>query len=260
MIPYHSPVVAAGVEMPGLLVAVPAYRESGRLPKFLESLSSSLEARFPAARILVVDDGSGAVERERLCVAIERIRASHPSILPPLLLDANIGKGGAILAAWKHHPGFAYLAFVDADGAVSADEVCRVAGLLGPDGNGPALFGSRVKMLGKRVFRRFSRHLSGRIFALFVSLLIDDGIYDSQCGLKFVPASAHGKIEPHLKGHRFAFDVELLAALNKVGCGIQEVPIDWMDMPGSKVSLVRDTLRMLRAVFQIKREMKSWTF
>ena len=57
-----------------------------------------------------------------------------------------------------------------------------------------------------------------------------------------------------MKGRRFAFDVELLAVLNLIKHPILEVPIDWADMPGSKVSMISDTLKMAKAVFEIRNE------
>ena len=249
-----------GSARPGILIAIPAYRESARLPRFLEFLASAVESSGLGAAILVVDDGSGPREQELLLQAVGGLREVHSCILPPLLLQFNAGKGGAILAAWRSCPDADYLGFVDADGAVSAGEVCRVAAMLETGGRGPALFACRVKMLGKRVTRSWARHLIGRVFALLVGALIDPGVYDSQCGLKFVPASAFKKLDPYLQGHRFAFDVELLAGLKKLRWPVQEVPIDWHDEPGSKVSFFRDTHQMIRAIFRIKREMESWTF
>jgi dolichyl-phosphate beta-glucosyltransferase len=243
----------------GILLAIPAYRESARLPRFLESLASAVESGGFGAKVLVVDDGSGPREQELLMQAIGGLREVHACILPPLLLKSNIGKGGAILAAWRSCLGASYFGFVDADGAVSAEEVSRVAAMLETGGGGPALFGCRVKMLGKRVSRSWSRHVIGRIFATFVGALIDSGVYDSQCGLKFIPAPAFKKLDPYLKGYRFAFDVELLAGLNKIHCQVKEVPIDWQDIPGSKVSFIRDVCQMFAAIFHIRKDFRSLT-
>jgi len=82
-------------------------------------------------------------------------------------------------------------------------------------------------------------------------------VYDSQCGLKLLPAAAFEKIRPlaHVPG--FAFDVELLCLLLDSGCQVQEVPIDWHETPGGKVRLVHDSLRMFRDVFAIRQRRLS---
>ena len=65
----------------------------------------------------------------------------------------------------------------------------------------------------------------------------DNLIYDSQCGLKVIRRDAFASIEEHLKEARFAFDVELTLLLLANGFRIREVPINWKEVPGSKVSV-----------------------
>jgi glycosyltransferase involved in cell wall biosynthesis len=244
--------------MPRFLLVVPAYRESARLPQFLESLGAAVGDHLPGSSVLVVDDGSGELEQSRTASLIENLRRDHPAILSPLLLPGNVGKGGAILAGWDTGSDYDFLGFVDADGAVPVREVIRLVGMTGASAS-PALFASRVKMLGRSIRRSTMRHYTGRLFASIVGLLINPNVYDSQCGLKILPRAAYERIRPFLLGRRFAFDVELLATLGRIGHPICEIPIDWEDIPGSKVSLLRDTLRMARAVLEIRRDFKRET-
>ena len=99
-----------------------------------------------------------------------------------------------------------------------------------------AIFASRVKMLGRRVERSALRHYCGRLFASLVGLNINPDIYDSQCGFKLVPSKAYFRIAPWLEENGFCFDVELSAALSAANAAVEEVPIDWIDCRGSKVS------------------------
>lgn len=240
------------------LLVIPAFCESGRLPAYLDGLADAIGKSFPQARILVVDDGSPPREAEALRRKIDAIRAVRPCVLAPLFLPANKGKGGAILEGWKTAGGFDYVGFVDADGSVSAGEACRVAAQLGEDEPPAALFGARLRMAGRRVERTLSRHLVGRCFATLVGTAIDSSVYDTQCGLKFVPRAAFESVAPLLLGERFAFDVELLAALRARGWPVREVPIDWSETPGSKVRFARDSWQMAWAVFAIRRRAKAW--
>ena len=146
-----------------------------------------------------------------------------------------------------------WVGFVDADGAVGVTEIIRAQQWLGEQLGVDALYGSRVKMLGRRVERSWKRHLSGRIFATMVSELGQVPVYDSQCGLKLVRSSAYRRVAPFLQTEGFAFDVELLLLLMKLGCRVVEFPVDWRDVPWSKVNLFRDSWRMAREVVRIQK-------
>ncbi len=240
-----------------LLLVIPAFEESQRLPAFLESLAARLaECNFSTA-ILVVDDGSSVEESREMVTAVDSIRQRHANVLAPLVLPQNAGKGGAIMAGWNSEHTARWLGFVDADGSISPDEVARVMGLALATRR-TAFFASRIRMLGRVVARRFVRHAIGRVYATMVGRLIHPGVYDSQCGFKIIPASAFAVIRGLLTEQRFAFDVQLLAALLHCGFPIEEVAIDWRDTAGSKVRFFRDTLQMAESLRRIRRARAQW--
>ncbi len=223
-------------------------------------LASTIEAGFPNTRLLVVDDGSPPIETRKLLGEIEAVRDIHPSILKPLLLPANVGKGGAILKGWTFGDAYEALGFVDADGAVSAGEVAKLLRRFADSkDHHAALFGSRSPSSECRVERSVVRHLMGRCFAFIVSALVDNTVYDTQCGIKLLSSRAYQKIASLMDGMRFAFDVELLAALRATGEPIEEIPVEWQHIPNSKINFFRDTLQMVRAVWTIRRKLNTWT-
>lgn len=243
--------------MSKLLLVIPAFKESQRLPSFLSELAKVLTGGSTTTDILVIDDGSGKKEQNYLISIIASLQIKYPIILNPICLQRNVGKGGAILAGWDQAKGYDYLGFVDADGAISPKEVERVTETLVDLHHGQSIFGSRIKMLGRTISRGWKRHISGRIFSLIVGIMIDHEVYDSQCGFKLIPQSIYTSVRKSLRGRRFAFDVELLAAIRSSGYNIIEVPIDWNDVPGSKVSLLKDTIRMCFSVIKIRKEIKN---
>lgn len=239
-------------------LTIPCFNDADRLAVFLPDLCAELAPLPVPIRVQVVDDGSTSANRQALEALVERVRAACPMVCPALILERNEGKGGAILRGWdaaleEGMPDGGWVGFLDADGAVSAREVARVLGSAILRESGISFFASRVQMRGRTVKRSLKRHLMGRVFATLVGTLIDSRIYDSQCGFKLVPAAAYRRIRPALEEKRFAFDVELLAALNHYGFPVEEVPVDWEDVPGSKVALFRDALRMFLSVRVIRR-------
>jgi len=232
-------------------LVIPHYNDVSRLAPFLRDLCHVLPAHF---EVLVSDDGSKIEEQEALKRLVSEVQTWENSIgkvLDPLFTMKNTGKGGAVLRGWDKACGD-MLAFADADGAVSAVEIVRADNFI-RSSDVDALFANRVKMLGRSVERSLKRHLSGRVFATLVSNAAKIPAYDTQCGFKILRRPAFEKIRPHQRTLGFAFDVELCLLLLKFAYRVIEFPVDWRDVPGSKVNLVRDSWRMAREVFRIRR-------
>jgi glycosyltransferase involved in cell wall biosynthesis len=241
------------------LLVIPHFRDTDRLAPFLKELLAVLPPEFS---ILVSDDGSGAEEVNRLNALIKanQLSAPHtgPNLLDPLLHTPNTGKGGAVMRGWDCGGGFSFLAFADADGAVNAGEIMRASRYLQSEhGRQDALFGSRVKMLGRSIQRTLIRHITGRVFATLVSLVSGLSSYDTQCGLKILTQPAFQKIRPFLRCEGFAFDVEICLLLLKAKQSVGEFPLDWRDVAGSKVSILKDSFRMAVEVFKIRRRLST---
>lgn len=238
-------------------LVIPSFNDSKRLGLFLPKLCQELETSPIAVLVQVVDDGSSPEDQSMLSALITSVREKYPFVQAPMFQGSNQGKGAAILRGWDAGKNMKWYGFLDADGAVPAYEVVRILKLAEHADTKVSYFASRVKMRGRKVNRSLKRHLSGRIFGTLVGGLIDSGIYDSQCGFKLITREAYQKTASILQEKRFSFDVELLAALNHFGCPLEEVPVDWFDVPGSKVSLLSDSLRMLWAVRQIRSRMNA---
>ena len=244
------------------LLVIPSYKDSLRLGPFLRDLAFTLPDHFS---ILISEDGSGPEEVRRIKALVSEARQelTHrarggPEILAPLIHNPNSGKGGAVFRGWREGAGYGLLAFADADGAVSAREILRAEQHMRSSSPSiDALFGSRVKMLGRTIHRSRIRHYSGRVFATLVSVVGRVPAYDTQCGLKILTAAAFKKINPHVQSVGFAFDVELLLLLLKTGQRVVEFPVDWEDIAASKVHLLRDSTRMVREVFRIRRRLDA---
>lgn len=241
-----------------LHLVIPCFQESQRIAPFLRDLKAVFGTDCQT-KIMLVEDGSGAAEQARFVSVVESTIRDCPLFTPPLLLPENLGKGGAVYAGWAQHDDADWLAFVDADGSCSASETKRLielaqrsSSLYAGKGSPPALFASRVKILGRQVDRQFKRHLMGRIYATLVSELLHIPVYDSQCGLKLVPRAAFEKISNRLSIKGFAFDADLLVNLLDAGQDVVEVPIDWHETPGGKIQLIRDSWRMFRDVLRIR--------
>jgi len=237
---------------------IPVYNDTERLKTFLPKLMVNLPEHF---EVMVCDDGSTEAEKTKLLRVIELSQhfweKEGKTLLPPLLSPKNLGKGATIIKGWAaSNPQSDILAFADADGAVSAKEITRAEQFFRTSSY-EALFGSRIQILGRTINRSFKRYLSSRIFAKLVSTIGNIQAYDTQCGLKLLQRNAYQTLAPYLQTQRFAFDVELALLLKHFNLSTIEFPVDWSDIPGSKVKLLQDSLQMSQEVIRIKHRIRK---
>jgi glycosyltransferase involved in cell wall biosynthesis len=244
--------------LPEFHLVIPCFEESKRLPDFLLDLVSHLDHQPYRTNILVVDDGSREAERKKTQMIVNKMSASHSMVLEPIYLENNTGKGFAVRAGWQAGKTARWLAFVDADGATPASDVMRVFDMIHRENNPMKCYlGSRLRTAGSSIERNWKRHLAGRIYATFAGMFIGEILYDFQCGFKVVSQPAFHSIFPYLRENRFAFDIEMMLALADSGYAIEEVPVNWRDIPGSKVSILRDSGLMLKSLFEIKQRRRE---
>jgi hypothetical protein len=240
---------------PRLLLVIPCFRESGRLPGFLPGLCTALEASGLPVAVQVCDDGSGEEEQTRLRAVVDALRPAHPLLRPLATLPENKGKGGAVYAGWALATNEEFVGFVDADGAVSPAETTRVAAIaLHPAQAGAATVAVRVRGAGRTVERTPIRLVTGLGFRWLVRLLFILPVPDTQCGCKIVPTAAWRALRPHLQETRFCFDVELLCHLLRHGTRLLAVPIDWTESPGSRIRPATVT-EMLLSLLRLRRRL-----
>jgi dolichyl-phosphate beta-glucosyltransferase len=228
-----------------LSVVVPAYNEERRLPPTLIDMIDYLDSLGASYEIIVVDDGSNDLTPD-VVRKFERVRGQVRLIQ----LARNSGKGHAVRVGVLNSRGSRVL-FADADGATPIKELSRLTAALNEGAD--VVIGSRA-MASKdtKVRTSFHRKFLGRIFNGCVNAFILPGIADTQCGFKMFTRDAAQFLFRQQRSDGFSFDVELLFLARRVGLTIREVPINWSNIPGSKVSLVWDSARMLRDVFRFR--------
>jgi dolichyl-phosphate beta-glucosyltransferase len=119
-----------------------------------------------------------------------------------------------------------------------------------------AIFGSRVPKLGSSIIRSKMRKFMSIFFKLLVERLFQINFYDSQCGAKLFRAEIISELFRDKLISKWVFDIEILNRL--VGKKVIEYPLqEWIDVPGSKLNITRDTLRILSDLLHMRRELKK---
>ncbi|MEY4667950.1 MAG: hypothetical protein RL518_649 [Pseudomonadota bacterium] len=238
----QQPITSPQVE---LSVVVPAFNEERRLPPTLIDIIDFFDRKGISYEVIVIDDGStdGTAEVVR---KFERVRSQVRLIQLP----RNYGKGHAVRLGVLNCRGVRIL-FADADGATPIQEFERLEAAI--TGGADIAIGSRaLASADTKVATSLHRRLLGRVFNKCVNLILLPSIADTQCGFKMFTRKAAIFLFRRQRADRFSFDVELLYMAHKANLTIKEVPINWTNVPGSKVSLVRDSLSMFRDVFRFR--------
>lgn len=229
-----------------LTVVIPAYNEAERIGPYLAEVRAHLDATYPTGyEVLVVDDGS----RDDTAPLVSRLAAGWPE-LQLLRHVTNKGKGAAVRTGVLESSGRRVL-FADADGATPIAEERKLAVALG---RGAAVAaGSRyVPGPGVTRDRNLRRALMGGLFAWAARTLTGVTVRDTQCGFKMFDGTAGRELFAAGWETGYLFDVEVLALAERFGYLVAEVPINWSERPGSKVRLVRDSVRMLRDLWRLR--------
>jgi dolichyl-phosphate beta-glucosyltransferase len=103
----------------------------------------------------------------------------------------------------------------------------------------------------------FKRQLMRQTFAFIRGRLMLSDIRDTQCGFKLFDRDAARHIFGLAEDDGFAFDCEILALARHLGYRIREVGVDWHHCENSTIRPVRDSLRMLGALWRIRKRVKS---
>jgi dolichyl-phosphate beta-glucosyltransferase len=229
---------------PFLTILIPAYNEERRLPRSLQNVVDFLQAQPYQAEAMIVDDGSS----DQTAAIVEQFAEHYPFVR--LVRAEHGGKGHAVrFGMLRTQSEYVFLA--DADLAMPITELAK---FLPPALNDyHVAIGSREGKGARRYNEPQYRHLMGRAFNLLVKILAIPGYEDTQCGFKCFHRTAVKDLFSAQTMTGFSFDVEVLYIALKRKYKIVEVPIDWYYQSESKVHPVKDTVRMFRDLWQIRK-------
>jgi dolichyl-phosphate beta-glucosyltransferase len=225
-------------------IVIPAFNEEKRLTKTLESVYAFLTEYGKEFEVIVVDDGS-----KDDTIGVVKEFAKHHDAIKLLTYSSNQGKGFAVRKGVEKALGERII-FNDADGSSPIEELIKLESSL-QNGFDVAI-GSRAKPdETRRVDALAYRKFMGNFFNFIVQTLLLPGIQDTQCGFKMFTKKAAKEIFKVCNENGFAFDVEVLHIAKVRGLKVDEVPINWTNVDGSKVNLVLDSSKMFLDVVKI---------
>ncbi|WFB35366.1 glycosyltransferase [Kiritimatiellota bacterium B12222] len=226
-----------------LSILIPAYNEAERIRSTLEAYGTALADRD--AEILVIVNGSN--DRSE-CLIQQEFLPQYPQ-LRLVVIPEKVGKGGALMRGIIECSGDK-IAFTDADGSTPPHALLALADQLQNPG---MILGSRW-LAGSIIGRKqpLSRRVMSRMFNAYVRVLFGLRLSDTQCGAKVMTRESVIQVLPHIGTTQWAFDVELLFQLQRKGVEIKERPVEWNDVTGSKVKILRSSVEMSFALLRLR--------
>ena len=189
---------------------------------------------YDLVEAIFVDDGSSPPLSIPSDTRIRTIRIAE-----------NRGKGNAVRTAALAARG-EWALMSDVDESAPLEEFSRLAAAAAS--GAWIVCGSRWERPGVPPMRRFLSAL----FRIPVRLAGVRGIHDTQCGFKLFRMDRMRPIFEAQRTERFAFDVELILAVQHSGGIAAEVPVAWHGGQRSSLRVLHDAPRMLWDVLMLR--------
>jgi glycosyltransferase involved in cell wall biosynthesis len=194
-------------------IIIPTFNEiSRRSHEYWNEVIQKIEAN-----LIFVDDGSNDGTSEYLH---KYEKNKQVTVIRHL---ENKGKAEAIRSGIKQcliSQSSGLVAYLDADGAFTSDEVKRIMDLSLYQiniSNFDSIWTSRVKLSGRKIIRRKLRHLVGRTISSLFGFFEENLPYDTQSGYKVFKVSRELELSvAEAFDTRWFFDIELMLRLKKI--------------------------------------------
>ena len=230
---------------PQLSIVIPAFNESARIEETLERVMACIDEQRWDAEVLVVDDGSA----DDTVAIVKRWMEQHPRL--HLIQNAgNRGKGYSIRNGLLQAAGDVVM-FTDADLSAPMEEADRLLAALASGAD--VAIGSRwMDRTRQTIHQPLYRQFFGRCFNWITRTVMGLPFKDTQCGFKAFKRPAAQIIFRLQTVERWGADPELLFIARKLKFSITEVPVTWGHDERSRLSYLKDGMKMLQEMAAIR--------
>ncbi len=198
-------------------IIVPAYNEGNIIRSSLFEIVKTFDDFGCDYEIIVIDDGSSDKTLSEAVKAAE----VHRQIRVKRNLR-NYGKGRALKKAFRYVRG-QYVVFLDADLDLHPGQVPTLFDILKLD-EADVVIGSKLHP-NSQVEYPLSRKFVSTIYFFIIKILFGLPLKDTQTGLKVFKTQVLEKVLPKILVKKFAFDLEILANVQRLGYKIAEAPV-----------------------------------
>jgi len=262
---------AMTVTLQFISIVVPAYNEAGRIGECIRRAAAAAGRLAPAVEVIVVDDGSDdgtAAEAEAAVAAAggdsadATSRSGTGTAAGPspchtrvvcLRLPMNRGKGRALRTGIAASRG-QIVVLLDADLDIPPE---ALTGLVEAVAAGRPLVVASRGLPRSTVAAPLLRRVMSRGYRLWATILTGLRLRDTQCGLKAGKGPLLRRLAAATRVNGFAWDLELLALADGLGCPVTELPVQVVCRPKGRRLKGRDLLLALSDTWRVARRRRA---
>jgi len=230
---------------PKVEITIPVYNEEEELEKNITILSNYCEKNLSMYdwHITIADNAS--TDNTPVIAATFAKKNSRISLLR---LEQK-GRGRAVKKSWSNsHADFCV--YMDLD--LSTDLFHLPTLIKALQKGYDIAIGSRLAKGAKVEGRTIIREITSRALNFFfIQIFFNTHFTDAQCGFKAVTKNVVENLIPKIQDNSWFFDGELLIVGEKSGYKIYEVPVHWVDNPGSTVRLMTTIFGDIKAMSRL---------
>ena len=230
---------------PQLSIVIPAYNESARIEQTLARVMECVERQGWDAEVLVVDDGSRDRTVEIVHCWMERFPRLHL-----IQNEGNRGKGYSVRNGLLQASGEVVM-FTDADLSAPMAEAELLIDSVA-DGADVDIGSRWMDRTRQTIHQPLYRRFFGRCFNWVTRTIMGLPFKDTQCGFKAFKRPAAQIIFRLQRIERWGFDPEILFIARKLGYDVREVPVTWGHDERSRMSYLKDGMKMLEEMAVIR--------
>lgn len=228
-----------------LSIVMPAYNEETLIYDSILKTIEIVSTFVPQLEIVAVNDGSSDDTKNEI------IRATKADGRVRLVSsDKNHGKGAAIISGVAMAEGD-YIAFLDADLELPPGQLKDYLKCMDERG-ADVVIGCKLHK-DSNIDYPLKRRIMSMGYYIMLRCLFRLNVQDTQTGIKLFKREAIKSVAHLVRTSGFAYDIELLAALNRRGYRIEEMPVQlqFVREKNSKRIGIKDVLKVFGDTFAI---------
>jgi len=227
---------------PLISVIIPAYNEEWRILPTIGAIATHMCSRGEPWELIIADDGSTDT-------TVALLNDLHFPNMTVLVADHNTGKGDAVRRGMLAARG-QFMLFADADQSTPIEQFDRLMDQIhaGYD----VVVGSRAADGATVSSKSILRKILSRGLHVIVRVGFGIEVADTQCGFKLFTAPAARSLFTLQVVDGFSFDLEVIYLAGRLGLRTAEVPVEWIDAPGSTVDAAKVSLQFVADLAKIK--------